>query len=111
MITIILLDNPLILANRAISLVSRFMANPGIAHFEELKWILRYLKGSCRLGLTFIKKKGLEEVIKGFVDTDYAGSLDTRKPLTGFVFTLFGATINWKENLQSVVALPTTESE
>ena len=30
----------------AVSLVSRFMANPGKAHWQALKWILRYIKGS-----------------------------------------------------------------
>ncbi|KAL6322802.1 hypothetical protein AAG906_020802 [Vitis piasezkii] len=30
----------------AVSLVSRFMGNPGKTHWEALKWILRYLKGT-----------------------------------------------------------------
>ena len=28
-----------------VSMVSRFMADPGKQHFEVLKWVLRYLKG------------------------------------------------------------------
>lgn len=49
--------------------------------------------------------------IEGFVDFDYAGCLDTRKSLTGYIFTAFGTTINWKANLPKVVALSTTEAE
>lgn len=49
--------------------------------------------------------------VEGFVDSDYAGNLDTRKSLTGFVFTFFGTSISWKTILQSVVALSTTEAE
>ena len=30
----------------AVSMVSRFMANLGKQHWEVLKWVLRYLKGS-----------------------------------------------------------------
>lgn len=47
----------------------------------------------------------------GFVDSDFAGNLDTRKSLTGFVFTAFGTTICWQAVLKSVVALSTTEAE
>lgn len=31
---------------QAISVVSRYMANPGKQHWDAVKWILRYLKGS-----------------------------------------------------------------
>jgi len=30
----------------SVSLVSRFMENPGKAHLQALKWILRYIKWS-----------------------------------------------------------------
>ena len=52
-----------------------------------------------------------ESVATGYVDSDYAGSLDTRKSQTGYVFTVFGSAISWKANLQAVVALSTTEAE
>ena len=32
----------------AISVVSRFMANPGQVHWQALKWVLRYLNGSFK---------------------------------------------------------------
>ena len=31
--------------------------------------------------------------------------------MSRYVFTLFGTTVSWKSNLQSIVALSTTESE
>lgn len=37
----------------AISLVSTFMSNPIIAHYEALKWILGYLKRTYNLDLKF----------------------------------------------------------
>ena len=33
--------------------------------------------------------------------------MDTRKSLSGFVFTLFGITISWKKNQSLLVALST----
>lgn len=37
--------------------------------------------------------------------------MDTIKPLSGYVFTMFGTTISWKASLHKVVALWTTEAE
>jgi len=37
----------------AFSIVSRFMSNPGKQHWKAIKWVLRYLRGTVRLGLVF----------------------------------------------------------
>ena len=75
-----------------------------------MKWTLRYLNGSLKAGLRY-KKTAHEAAVTDYVDADFAGNVDTRKSLTGYVFTLFGTTISWKANQQSVVALSTTEAE
>ena len=45
-----------------------------------------------------------------YVDSDYAGDLDKRKSLIGYVFTIGGCAISWKVTLQSTIALSTTEA-
>ena len=45
------------------------------------------------------------------MDSDYARDLDRRKSLTGYLFTFNNCTVNWKAQLQSVVAFSTTEAE
>ncbi|PKA57319.1 Retrovirus-related Pol polyprotein from transposon TNT 1-94 [Apostasia shenzhenica] len=78
--------------------VSRYMANPGKEHWNVLKWILRYLKGTLDCGLLF--KKNLDsDLLVGYVDFDYAGDLDKRRSTTRFIFTLDGGPINWKATL------------
>ena len=37
----------------AVGVVSRYMSNPGKQHWEAVKWILRYLKGSSKICLCF----------------------------------------------------------
>lgn len=49
--------------------------------------------------------------IEGFVNSDYAWRVNSRESISGFVFTMFGITISWKETLQKVVALSTTKEE
>ena len=68
----------------AISVVSRFMANPGKEHWNAVKWIFRYLTGTHDFSILFDQRAGTEAV--GYVDSDYAGDLDSRKSMTGYVF-------------------------
>ena len=89
----------------AMSVVSRFIANPGEEHWTALKWIMRYVKGSLNMGLVFCKDDNHSVQVNGYVDSDYAANLDTRRSLTGFVFTVLGGCVSWKSNLQKVVAL------
>ncbi|KAL5546738.1 hypothetical protein UlMin_006425 [Ulmus minor] len=93
------------------SLVSRFMSNLGRGHWEAVKWILRYVKGALNVGLLYKRCEGSCAKLMGYVDTDYAGDLDKRRSLIGYVFTLFGCTMSWKAQLQPVVALSTMEAE
>ncbi|XP_019418558.1 PREDICTED: uncharacterized protein LOC109329342, partial [Lupinus angustifolius] len=96
---------------QAVSVVSRYMASPGKVHWKAVKWIMRYLKGTMDIGLLYGKVKGVGSKVIGYVDSDYAGDLDKRRSLTGYVFTLCGCTVSWKATLQSIVALSTTEAE
>lgn len=99
----------------AISVVSRFMHNPSKEHWNAVKWILRYLKGTSHFGLLF-DKNSVKEIdvmgfVEGFVDSDFAGDLDKRRSISGYVFSLCGSAVSWRASLQSVTALSTTEAE
>ncbi|XP_057808557.1 secreted RxLR effector protein 161-like [Salvia miltiorrhiza] len=96
----------------AISILSRFMSNPGKPHWEALKCVLRYIRGSDCCGLVFEKKQRWSgNPLVGFVDSDYASYEDNRRSQTGYIFSLYGTAISWKSMLQSVVTLSTTEAE
>ena len=69
------------------------------------------MRGTSSHGLKYKRDFSDEQKLLGYVDSDYAGDLDKRRSLTGYVFTLFGCTISWKATLQPVVALSTTEAE
>ena len=92
----------------AVGVVSRYMSNPGKEHWEGVKWILRYLKGTSGMALCF-KKSNI--ILQGFVDANLGGDLDNRKSTTGYVFTLGGTVVSWMSRLQKSVALSTTEAE
>ena len=91
----------------AMGVVSRYMSRPGKQHWEAVKWILRYLRGSSNTCLCFT---GASLKLHGYVDADFSGDIDSRKSTTKFVFTLGGTTISWASNLQKIVTLSTTEA-
>ena len=89
-----------------VGVVSRYMNNPGKEHWMEVKWILRYLKGTTNQALCFCDSN---ISLQGYVDADMAGDRDNMRSTTGYVFVVGGTTISWVSKIQSVVALSTTE--
>ena len=93
-----------------ISLLSRYMSNPGKAHWDALKYLLRYINNTLHTGLCYEKRQNAFDLV-GFVDSDFIGDRDSRKSTTAFYFTLGGNCISWKSQLQPLVALSSTEAE
>ncbi|GJV51798.1 retrovirus-related pol polyprotein from transposon TNT 1-94 [Tanacetum coccineum] len=95
----------------AVSVVSRYLANPGKNHWEAVKWILKYLRGTANVGLVYGTDRGNYVDVTGFVDSDYAKDPDKGRSITGYAFLVQGCVVSWKATLQHVVALSTTEAE
>ena len=93
----------------AVGSVARYMSNPGVKHWIAAKRILRYLKGTASLGLTFHGTSA--PIILGFADSDWAGDLDKRRSCTGFCFAIGSGAIAWRSRLQPTVALSSAEAE
>src|ERR1044072_7598891 len=95
---------------QAVSQVCKFMSKPGKKHWEAIKWILRYLRGTSDRGIMFSREQTVPSVV-GYVDSDYAGDLDDRRSTTGYVFTLAGGPSCSKSSVRPIVAMSTTEAE
>lgn len=93
----------------SVSVVSRFMSQPGKKHWQAVKRIFRYLKGTSDVGLIY--RGDIQCLVTGYSDSDYAGDVDSRRSMTGYVFTLGGSVVSWKATLQPTVSLSTTEAE
>lgn len=64
----------------AVGLICRYMSKPVKEHWQAVKWLLRYLRGSFKTRLVF-KKEG-EFMVRGYCDADYAGDADKRRSTT-----------------------------
>ncbi|GJS22293.1 retrovirus-related pol polyprotein from transposon TNT 1-94 [Tanacetum coccineum] len=60
----------------AVSVVSRYLTNPSKNHWEAVKWILKYLRGTANVGLVYGTDRGNHVDVTGFVDSDYAKDPD-----------------------------------
>ncbi|GJX19221.1 retrovirus-related pol polyprotein from transposon TNT 1-94 [Tanacetum coccineum] len=80
-------------------------------HWEAVKCILCYLKGTSNIRLSFEKRRASPNGVLGYVDSDYAGDLDARKSLSSYIFSHCGSSISWYLSLQAITALSTTEAK
>ena len=71
-----------------INQLSRFFEKPDTTHWKAAIDVLRYLKGTINLRLTFIKNSSMKLV--GDADADWSGDLDDRKSTTGYYFKFQG---------------------
>ena len=92
----------------AVGVVSRFMSNPGEAHWSAVKWIFRYLRGTSKMCLCFGSG---DPILQGYTDVDYAGDMDSRKSTSGYLMTFAGGAVAWQSRLQKCISLSTTEAE
>ena len=54
---------------------------------------------------------GTDIRLYGYVDSDFASDVDSRKSTIGYVFTLKSETVSWVSRLQKIVALSTTDAK
>ncbi|MCO5607981.1 hypothetical protein L7F22_062183 [Adiantum nelumboides] len=79
-----------------VGVVSCYMANLGKKHWDAVRHLLRYLKGTMSKCLRF---GNIEASIVGYTDANYAGCSDTWKSIFGYVFLFAGATVSWRSIL------------
>lgn len=68
-----------------ISVFPRFMANPGIKHWDAMKYLLIYMLRTKKLGLIFTNNAENSELICN-VDSDYASKIKTRNLPQAFLW-------------------------
>eukprot|EP00268_Persea_americana_P003240 TRINITY_DN10975_c0_g1_i1.p1 TRINITY_DN10975_c0_g1~~TRINITY_DN10975_c0_g1_i1.p1 ORF type:complete len:188 (+),score=29.29 TRINITY_DN10975_c0_g1_i1:162-725(+) len=95
----------------AVSVVSRYMDNLGKAHWQAVKWILHYLRGTINVGIVYDKSNNTSGSVIGYVDKNFAGDLDRIKSLTSYVFTFVSGANSWNAALQSKAVLSTIEAK
>jgi hypothetical protein len=92
----------------ALAALSRFVSRPQSHHQAALQRLLRYLRATMTLKITY--RKG--DLI-GYTDADFGGSIITEGAYStsGYIFKLGGAPISWSSKKQGEIATSTTHAE
>jgi hypothetical protein len=95
----------------AVGVVSRYMEAPGKEHWNAVKHILRYLKGTLGYGCRYERGAELKPMLLGYSDSDFAGDTEDRKSTSGAAYYLGGSLVTWSSQKQRIVALSSCEAE
>ena len=93
----------------ALSVTSRYQADPGEGHWTAVKNILKYLRRTKDAFLVYGSEEEL--VVSGYTDASFQTDKDDYRSQSGFVFILNGGAVSWKSSKQETVADSTTEAE
>ncbi|GJX87267.1 hypothetical protein Tco_0339281 [Tanacetum coccineum] len=87
----------------------RGMAKPTKKHFEAIKRVFRYLKGTINMGLWYPKDNAMS--LTAYADADHAGCQDSRRSTSGSAQFLGDRLVSWSSKKQRSTAISTTEAE
>ena len=95
----------------AVTVLAQYSARPHTSHFNALKRVLRYLRGTTDQTLTYTGTSDPTPLLVGYTDSDWANNQDDRRSVTGYVFTLSGGPISWNSRRQHTIAQSSVEAE
>ena len=100
------------LAN-AVSQLSQCVSHPLREHMMVAKHVLRYLRGTSKLGITYCSRaiQANDAELVGYADASYGTVPHSRRPITGYVFMVGNGAASWQTKVQPTVALSTAEAE
>ncbi|RVW38919.1 Retrovirus-related Pol polyprotein from transposon RE2 [Vitis vinifera] len=93
----------------SVHILSQFMQEPRIEHWEAALRVVRYLKGTPGQGILLRADSDLS--LQGWCDSDWAACPVTRRSLSGWLVFLGQSPISWKTKKQHTVSRSSTEAE
>ena len=94
-----------------VNLIAQFSGNPGIPYLEATKHILCYLKRTQEFSLVLgYQERGAVDIVR-WTDSDWAGDVDSKHSVRGFVFDVVRGCVFWSSKKQVSVAISLVEAE
>ena len=94
----------------AVNLLARYSHEPTMRHWQGVKQVFRYIKGTEDMGLYFPNKNDNSSLV-GYADAGYLSDPHHAKSQTGYVFLYNGTSISWKSQKQTLTATSSNNAE
>ena len=78
----------------AVSVLGRYLSNPGQRHWIGAKKVMIYLQGTNNYMLTYRQSNDL--IYIGYSNSDFISCLNDKNSMTRYVFMLVGGVVSWK---------------
>ena len=93
----------------AVNILNQCLHSPRISHLQATHRVLRYLKGTTRLGLHF--KRPSMICLDAYTDSNFARSLFDHRSTIGYCIFLAENLVTWTSKKQDILACSSTEAE
>ena len=77
-----------------VSNLARFSSKSTTDHWNAVKKVMRYLRGTTKLGIHYFSECSKELI--GYSDADWGGDINDRKSTSGYIFKLNGGVVSWR---------------
>jgi hypothetical protein len=94
-----------------VGVLARHNSNPGQPHWDAVKHLFRYIKGSLDFKLIYGPTPSSSPLFTTFSDADHGGCKDTGRSTGAYLVMMGGGPVSWKSKLQPTVSQSTTEAE
>jgi histone deacetylase 1/2 len=93
----------------SVNKVCQYLHAPTTTHWTAVKRILRYIKDTLGVGLSF--QRSSSTLLSAFSDADWAGCPDDRRSTGGFAIFIGPNLVSWSARKQATVSRSSTEAE
>jgi hypothetical protein len=93
----------------SVNLLARYSSAPTRRHWNGVKHVLRYLRGTTDMGLFY--PRGSNSQLVGYADAGFLSDPHKGRSQTGYLFTCGSTAISWRSVKQTLVATSSNHSE
>uniref|UniRef100_A0A2N9G6F8 Reverse transcriptase Ty1/copia-type domain-containing protein n=1 Tax=Fagus sylvatica TaxID=28930 RepID=A0A2N9G6F8_FAGSY len=93
----------------SVNLLARYSSAPTLRHWNGVKHVLRYLRGTTDMGLFYPNKSNPQLI--GYADAGYLSDPHKGRSQTGYLFTCGNTAISWRSVKQTISATSSNHSE